>query len=68
MYAIRSYYVTNPDNVYRDNVAAGSDQIGFWFALPVHPTGQFEGTEKSASTWPRRINVREFSGNTSHSN
>ncbi|HSG33145.1 MAG TPA: G8 domain-containing protein, partial [Sphingomonadaceae bacterium] len=63
-----TFWITNPDNIYRDNVAAGSDAIGFWFALPVHPTGQFEGTEISANTWPRRTRVREFSGNTAHSN
>ncbi|AKH44110.1 cell migration-inducing and hyaluronan-binding protein [Altererythrobacter atlanticus] len=63
-----TFWITNPDNIYRDNVAAGSDQIGFWFALPEHPTGQFEGTETSANTWPRRIPVREFKGNTAHSN
>ncbi|WP_169053539.1 G8 domain-containing protein [Alteraurantiacibacter aquimixticola] len=63
-----TFWITNPDNVYRDNVAAGSDAVGFWFALPVHPTGQFEGTEISASTWPRRTRVREFKGNVSHSN
>lgn len=63
-----TFWITNPDNVYRDNVAAGSDQTGFWFALPEHPTGQFQGTEVSANTWPRRTAVREFSGNTAHSN
>ncbi len=65
---VSTFWITNPDNVYRDNVAAGSDQIGFWFALPVHPTGAFEDTEISANTWPRRTRVREFSGNTAHSN
>ena len=63
-----TFWITNPDNTYRDNVAAGSDQIGFWIALPQHPTGQFEGTEVSANTWPRRIKLREFTGNTAHSN
>ncbi|KRA79347.1 hypothetical protein [Altererythrobacter sp. Root672] len=63
-----TFWITNPDNIYRDNVAAGSDQTGFWFALPEHPTGQFEGKEVSANTWPRRTPVREFSGNTAHSN
>jgi hypothetical protein len=63
-----TFWITHPDNTYRDNVAAGSDQIGFWIALPIHPTGQFEGTEISKSTWPRRIKLREFSGNTAHSN
>ena len=49
-------------------MAAGSDATGFWFALPEHPTGKFEGTEISKATWPRRTQVREFKGNTSHSN
>ncbi len=63
-----TFWITNPDNIYRDNVAAGSDSTGFWFALPEHPTGKFEGTELSKTTWPRRTKVREFKGNTSHSN
>jgi cell migration-inducing and hyaluronan-binding protein len=63
-----TFWITNPDNIYRNNVAAGSDAIGYWFALPVHPIGAFEGTEISANTWPRRTRVREFSGNTAHSN
>jgi len=63
-----TFWITNPDNIYRDNVAAGSDSTGFWFALPEHPTGKFEGTELSKTTWPRRTRVREFKGNTSHSN
>jgi len=63
-----TFWITNPDNTYVDNVAAGSDQIGFWIALPVHPTGQFEGTEVSANIWPRRMKLREFDGNVAHSN
>ncbi len=63
-----TFWITNPDNSYIDNVAAGSDAVGYWFALPVHPIGAFEGTERSANTWPRRTRVREFSGNTAHSN
>jgi cell migration-inducing and hyaluronan-binding protein len=63
-----TFWITNPDNIYRDNVAAGSDATGFWYALPQHPTGKFEGTEISAKTWPRRMRVREFKGNVSHSN
>jgi len=63
-----TFWITNPDNIYRDNVAAGSDATGFWFALPEHPTGKFEGTEISAKTWPRRTRVREFKGNIAHSN
>jgi len=65
---VSTFWITNPDNVYRDNVAAGSDQIGFWFAIPQHPTGAFEGTEISKNTWPGRTRLREFSGNVAHSN
>src|SRR5262250_904041 len=63
-----SFWITNPDNVFRDNVAAGSDSNGFWMSLPEHPNGKFEGTEISAKTWPRRTPFREFKGNVSHSN
>jgi cell migration-inducing and hyaluronan-binding protein len=63
-----TFWITNPDNIYRDNVAAGSEAIGFWIALPQHPTGAHEGTATSAKIWPRRTKLREFSGNVSHSN
>jgi hypothetical protein len=63
-----SFWITNPENTYRNNVAAGSDSTGFWFAFPVHPTGAFEGSEDSLNTWPRRTKFREFKGNIAHSN
>ena len=65
---VSTFWITNPDNIYRDNVAAGSDAIGFWLAFPEHPIGQFEGTEISRNTWPRRTQIREFKGNIAHSN
>jgi hypothetical protein len=65
---VSSFWITNPDNVYRDNVAAGSDATGFWFAFPEHPMGQFEGTDVSKATWPRRTKLGEFKGNVAHSN
>jgi cell migration-inducing and hyaluronan-binding protein len=63
-----TFWITNPDNSYRNNVAAGSDSTGFWMSLPEHPNGMFEGTEISANTWPRRTHFREFNGNVAHSN
>jgi cell migration-inducing and hyaluronan-binding protein len=63
-----TFWITNPDNIYRDNVAAGSEAIGFWIALPQHPTGAFLDQPGSANIWPRRTRLREFSGNVSHSN
>jgi cell migration-inducing and hyaluronan-binding protein len=65
---VSTFWITNPSNHYVDNVAAGSDQVGFWMAFPTHPIGAFEGTEISANTWPGRSRLREFSGNTAHSN
>jgi cell migration-inducing and hyaluronan-binding protein len=63
-----TFWITNPDNVYRDNVAAGSEANGFWMSLPEHPTGAFQDTDISKATWPRRTKFREFKGNVAHSN
>jgi cell migration-inducing and hyaluronan-binding protein len=63
---VSTFWITNPDNIYRDNVAAGSEQIGFWFALPEKPTGAHEG--KNPNVFPRRTVYREFKGNIAHSN
>src|SRR5579864_6036123 len=65
---VTAYWITNPDNAFIDNVAAGSDENGFWWSLPEHPQGKFEGTEISKTTWPRRTRMAEFRGNVAHSN
>ena len=62
------FWITNPDNSFVGNVAAGSEEVGYWYALPEHPTGAFLGKEGSDDIWPRRTKVREFKGNTAHSN
>jgi cell migration-inducing and hyaluronan-binding protein len=59
-----TFWITNPDNTFRGNVAAGSTGFGFWFALPASPTGLSTG----ASDLPRNLPLREFSGNVAHSN
>jgi len=59
-----TYWITNPDNTFRGNVAAGSQGFGFWFALPEHPTGP----SANPAVWPRRTPLREFTGNVAHSN
>ena len=64
---VAAYWITNPDNSYIDNVAAGSGAIGFWFSLPMHPQGAFLGSEDSLNTWPRRTPLRAFRGNVAHS-
>ncbi|MEM7129833.1 MAG: G8 domain-containing protein [Chloroflexota bacterium] len=58
------YWITNPANTFRNNVAAGSQGTGFWIALPEHPTGPSYTT----SIRPNRLPMQEFSGNVAHSN
>jgi hypothetical protein len=65
---VSAFWITNPDNSYIDNVAAGSDETGFWLSLPEHPQGAFAGTEAAAKIWPRRTPLRAFRGNVAHSN
>jgi hypothetical protein len=64
---VTAYWITNPDNVFIDNVAAGSDENGFWWSLPEHPNGAFLDTDISKNTWPRRTRMAEFRGNVAHS-
>ncbi|MEJ7632415.1 MAG: G8 domain-containing protein [Rubrobacteraceae bacterium] len=59
-----TFWITNPDNVIRGNIAAGSASNGFWLAFPEHPTG----LSTNPNVWPRRTPLGEFSGNTAHSN
>lgn len=59
-----TFWITNPDNTWRRNVAAGSKGFGFWFALPVSPTGLSTGSTQR----PRETPLREFVDNVAHSN
>ncbi len=59
-----TFWITNPDNTIRDNVAAGSQAFGFWMALPAAPTGLSTGQPDLPRTNP----LREFDGNVAHSN
>jgi hypothetical protein len=65
---VAAFWITNPDNSFIDNVAAGSDENGFWFSLPMHPQGAFLDTDIARNTWPRRTPLRAFRGNVAHSN
>ena len=65
---VASFWITNPDNSFIDNVAAGSDENGFWLSMPEHPQGAFKDSDVSKTIWPRRTPFRAFRGNVSHSN
>ena len=65
-----TFWIENPANTYRNNVAAGSEGVGFWYALPEQPTGPSSPSKIAANAgiWPRRTPLLEFSGNVAHSN
>jgi hypothetical protein len=59
-----TFWITNPDNTISDNVAAGSRGFGYWCAFPAAPTGLSTGQPDLPRTTP----LRQFSGNSAHSN
>jgi len=59
-----TYWLTNPANRVAGNVAAGSDGMGFWYALSPHPTGP----STDATIWPRRTALAAFDRNVAHAN
>src|SRR5262245_5970451 len=65
---VAAFWITNPDNSFIGNVAAGSDENGFWLSLPEHPQGKFKDSEVSKTIWPKRTPLRAFKGNVAHSN
>ena len=58
-----TFWIVNPNNIVRNNAAAGGTHFGFWYRLPQHPTGPSE----TRDVCPRHLPVEEFSGNTAHS-
>ena len=58
------FWLTNPANELRGNVAAGSDGQGFWLAFPKRPTGP----SGDSTLKPRETDLSLFDGNVAHSN
>ena len=52
---VAAYWITNPDNIFIDNVAAGSDENGFWWSSAGTPARvSSQALEISKTIWPRR--------------
>ncbi|XP_041366995.1 cell surface hyaluronidase-like [Gigantopelta aegis] len=70
--AVSTFWISHPNNYVRNNVAAGSSQVGFWFVYADRPLGlsaarQLErGLVKEYST--RHTPIAEFNNNVAHSN
>ena len=59
-----SFWITNPNNEFVGNHAAGAEEYGFWFDLPAHPTG----ASSSSHICPVGVKLGTFVHNVAHSN
>ena len=59
-----SFWITNPNNMYIGNHAAGSDRYGFWFDLKPNPTGP----SYTPDVCPQGTRLGAFRDNVAHSN
>lgn len=59
-----SFWITNPNNIFRGNRAAGSTNYGYWFDTKPNPTGP----SFDPNICPENMKLGEFSNNVAHSN
>ena len=59
-----SFWITNPDNDFTDNHAAGSDRYSYWYDLQINAIGPSASNE----ICPENEQVGIFRGNHAHSN
>ncbi|KAL8565391.1 hypothetical protein ACOMHN_029086 [Nucella lapillus] len=72
---LASFWITHPNNVFEDNVAAGSDNAGFYFVYADFPVGLAAPVHANPN-YPNRIErfqtrytpVKRFVNNAAHSN
>ena len=57
------FWMVNPNNIVRRNAAAGGTHFGFWYRLPVNPTGP----SSTFNVFPRQLPLGEFTDNSAHS-
>lgn len=62
-----SYWITNPQNTFEDNVAAGTEGTGYWYAMPKKPMGLSTNDPRFSSMEPYKLNMTLFKGNSAHS-
>lgn len=61
------YWITNPNNIFEGNVAAGTEGTGFWFAFPDKPLQQSSVISRFSGIRPSKEKLGVFKGNKSHS-
>ena len=62
-----SYWITNPNNTFEGNVAAGTQGTGFWFAFPQSPLGSSAGNSNYIGIEPYKEPLGLFKNNKAHS-
>jgi cell surface hyaluronidase len=62
-----SYWITNPNNIFEHNVAAGTEGTGFWFAMPTSPLSPSKHLPYYANLKPHEEPLGLFYGNSAHS-
>lgn len=62
-----SYWITNPNNTFTNNVAAGTHGTGFWFAFPKKPLNASASHPRFSKMEPYKEPLGAFNGNTAHS-
>ncbi|EFJ47176.1 hypothetical protein VOLCADRAFT_92353 [Volvox carteri f. nagariensis] len=58
-----AFWITNPNNTVRNNVAAGSAAYGYWYRMLDNP----EGPSYTTTICPKFTPLLEFTNNTAHS-
>ena len=62
-----SFWITNPNNTFENNIAAGTQGTGFWFAMPQKPMGPSASISRFANIEPYKEPLGKFEGNKAHS-
>ncbi|ASD63315.1 G8 domain-containing protein [Bdellovibrio bacteriovorus] len=67
-----TFWVSNPNNIFKDNVAAGSQGTGYWMSFArgvscVNFRCVFPDSQNPANVFPRQENTRQFDNNTARS-
>jgi hypothetical protein len=62
-----SYWITNPNNIFEGNVAAGTQGTGYWFALPRSPMGDSANDSRFTGIEPYKEPLGLFKNNKAHS-
>jgi hypothetical protein len=63
-----TFWCSNPQNTWIDNVAAGSKRNGFWFELQTEVRAPTALMPLSQGMNPRQLNLKLFQDNVAHSN